>query len=88
MGRAACVCQRSTLPDGSRLVRRDYYDRRSRQAVRDVARIFADGRAVGLYLTYTNPSPEVGAFERMARTLDELTAIVTDPGALRYFPRP
>lgn len=29
-----------------------------------------------------------GAFERMARTPDQLTAIVTDPGALRYLPRP
>jgi hypothetical protein len=82
------VCQRSTLPDGSRVVRRDYYVGSSRQATRQVYRTFPDGRAVGLYLTYTNPSPAEGAFERMARTLDELTAIVTDPGAVRYLPRP
>ena len=82
------VCQQSTLPDGSLLVRRDYYAGSSRQAARQVFRIFPDGRAVGLFLTYTNPSPTDGAFERMARTLDELAAIVTDPGALRYLPRP
>jgi hypothetical protein len=83
------VCHRSTLADGSLLVRRDYQvGDTTRQAIREVFRSFPDGRAVGLLLTYTNPSPADGAFERMARTLDELTAIVTDPGALRYLPRP
>jgi hypothetical protein len=79
------VCEHSTLRDGSRVVRRDYYA--GRQATRQVARILPDGRAVGLYLTYVNPS-RPGAFERMARTLDEMTTIATDPGALRYLPRP
>jgi hypothetical protein len=59
----------------------------SRPPARQVARILPDGRAGGPYLTYVNPSPADGAFARMARTLDELTPIVTDPGALRYFPR-
>ena len=79
------VCDYSTLPDGSRVVRRDYYA--GQQASRQVARVFPGGRAVSLHLTYTNPS-RPGAFERMARTLDEMTAIATDPGALRYLPRP
>jgi hypothetical protein len=82
------ICQRSTLPDGSRVVRRDYYYEEGRQAAREAYRAYPDGRAVGLFLTYTNPSPADGAFERMARTLDQLTAIVNDPAALRYVPRP
>ncbi|MFL6129049.1 MAG: hypothetical protein ACJ73E_08275 [Mycobacteriales bacterium] len=82
------ACRRSTLPDGSLVDQRDFYYEEGRQAGREAYRVYPDGRAVGLFLTYTNPSPAEGAFERMARTLDELTAIVTDPAALRYLPRP
>ena len=84
------VCHHSTLADGSLVVQRDYYEigvRGGRQAIRDVSRIFRDGRAVGLHLTANGPSPSDGAFARMARTLEELTAIVTDPEALQHVPR-
>lgn len=83
------VCEQSTLADGSLVVRQDYsqvVNQRANQTVRHVARIFPDGRVLGLTLDYSGPPAE--GFARMVRTLDELTAIVVDPAALRYFPRP
>jgi hypothetical protein len=53
--------------------------------VRYVGRVFPDGRAIGIYLNFTGGG---GSFERLSRSLDQLAALVTDPQALRYFPRP
>jgi hypothetical protein len=94
------VCQQRRLPDGSLLVRRDFYDiliygdpndpkaRRDKQAIRDATRIFPDGRTVTVGLGYNFMPAWKKSFDRHVLSLDQLAAIVTDPGALRYFPRP
>ena len=82
------ACHSSTLPDGSLLVRDDYYEinvRGSGTAVRYVGRIFPDGRAIGISLNRTGGG---GAHRELVRSQAELAAIVTDPQVLRYFPRP
>jgi hypothetical protein len=82
------ACHSSTLADGSLLVRDDRYEinvRGGGTPVRYIGRVFPDGRAIGIYLNFTGGG---GDFQRLARTQAELAAIVTDPGTLRYFPRP
>jgi hypothetical protein len=93
------VCHERTLADGSRLVQRDFFDlliqgdpndpsaKRDKHAVRDVTRILPDGRTVSLGLVYNMTPPWKRSFDRHVLSLDQLTAIVTDPAALRYFPR-
>jgi hypothetical protein len=92
------VCHQRTLTDGSRLVQRDFYDilihgdpddqnaRRDKHAVRDVTRILPGGRTVSIGLGYNGSPAWKRSFDRHVLSLDELTAIVTDPGALRHFP--
>jgi hypothetical protein len=94
------VCRQRRLPDGSLLVQRDVYDiliqgspddpaaKRDKQAVRDATRIFPDGRTVTVGLSYNFMPAWKKSFDRHVLSLDELASIVTDPGALRYFPRP
>lgn len=93
-------CEQRRLPDGSLLVQRDFFDiliqgdpddpaaKRDKQAVRDATRIFADGRTVSIGLVYNLAPAWKRSFDRHVLSLDQLAAIVTDPGALRYFPRP
>jgi hypothetical protein len=94
------VCHQRKLADGSLLVQRDFYDiliygdpkdpaaKRDKQAVRDATRIFPDGRTVSIGLVYNLQPKWKASFDRHALSLDQLAAIVTDPGALRYFPHP
>lgn len=94
------VCHQRTLPDGSRLVQSDHYDiliysdpndpapKRDKQAVREVTRIFPDGRTVSLGLVYNSSPAWKHSFDRHVLTLDQLAAIVSDPQALQFFPRP
>jgi hypothetical protein len=92
------ACHQRKLPDGSLLVQRDFYDiliygdpkdpaaKRDKQAVRDATRIFPDGRTVTAGLVYNLQPPWKRSFDRHVLSLDELAALVTDPGALQHFP--
>lgn len=92
------VCHQRKLPDGSVLVQRDFYDiliygdpkdpaaKRDKQAVRDATRIFPDGRTVTAGLVYNAPAPSKTSFDRHVLSLQQLAALVTDPGALQHFP--
>jgi hypothetical protein len=60
--------------------------KRDKQAVRDATRIFLDGRVVTVGLVYNLQPKWKTSFDRHALSLNQLAAIVTDPGALRYFP--
>jgi hypothetical protein len=94
------VCRQRRLPDGSLLVQRDVYDiliqgspgdpaaKRDKQAMRDATRIFPDGRTVTVGLGYNFMPAWKKSFDRHVLSLDQLAAIVTDPAALRYLPRP
>jgi len=92
------VCRQRKLPDGSLLVQSDSYDiliygdpkdpaaKRDKQAVRNATRIFPDGRVVTAGLVYNLMPTWKRSFDRHVLSLDELAAIVADPGALRYMP--
>ena len=83
---------------GAPAVQRDFYDilihgdpndpaaKRDEQAVRDATRIFRDGRTVTAGLVYNGQPAWKTAFDRHVLSLDQLAALVTDPGALEHFP--
>lgn len=60
--------------------------KRDKQAVRDATRILPDGRTVTAGLAYNAPAPSKTSFDRHVLSLQQLAALVTDPGALQHFP--
>jgi RNA polymerase sigma factor (sigma-70 family) len=92
-------CRQRRLPDGSLLVQHDFFDiliygdpndpatKRDKAADREATRIFPDGRTVTAGLAYNGQPSYKRSFDRHVLSLDELAALVTDPGALKFFPR-